>query len=522
MRLGSIPLATITTPRSLIRQRLAAETGRIPKESPFRAALAYPSPYSVAMSSLGYQTAYRSIQTTVEWCCERVFHPDGVTVGLHSAECPVSYENERSLQAFSLIAFSVAYELEVAGLIRMLLASGIPPLREERGDAYPMVLAGGPLTFSNAESLRPFVDAVLLGECEGHLPWVLQSIAGSVTRDRLLDVLLTCPSIVVPGRPATARAMLALADTSFLPAFGPIRTPHTELSNMFLIEVERGCSRGCTYCVMRRSTNGGMRIVNVDRIVGCVPDDVKRVGLVGAAVSDHPRIIDIVDHLAARGCRVGLSSLRPDKLKESFVAALARGGYRTLTTALDGASERLRRQIERRGRLSHYVEAARLAKVYGMDKLKLYLMVGLPGETDEDIDECADFVGTLSRIIPVTLGISPFCAKRNTPLDGTPYAGVTIIQRRLTRLRGKLAGRAEVRPTSSRWGWIEYVLSQGGEAEGRAVLGALQKGGSFAAFRDAFVALGHHPDRTGNENTVTSHARLRKKSDVFPVHGGHP
>ncbi len=399
----------------------------------------------------------------------------------------------------------------------MLESSGIPALRKERGKAYPLVLVGGPLTFSNPQSLFPFVDAVLLGECETDLPGLLESIASASSRDALLDRLSSCASVILPEESTTWGATIAQADMRFLPAFGTILTRETELSNMFLVEAERGCSRGCTYCVMRRSTNGGMRIVDVDRVVGCIPMGVGRVGLVGAAVSDHPGIIEIIDRLVARGCKVGLSSLRPDKLKEPFVAALARAGYRTLTTALDGASERLRQEIERRGRAPHYEQAAELAKAHGMDKMKLYLMIGLPGETDADIDECADFVGGLSKVIPVTLGISPFCAKRNTPLDGMPYAGVVTVQRRLNRLRSKLAGRAEVRPTSSRWAWVEHVLSQGGPKEGLAVLQALRNGGTFADYREAFVAIGHHPDKTGYDKVVMPESRTQKKRTELTI-----
>jgi radical SAM superfamily enzyme YgiQ (UPF0313 family) len=495
-------LTNTTTPRTLIRRRLAAETGQIPKQAPFRAALVYPSPYFVAMSSLGFQTAYRSIQATPEWCCERVFHPDAEAEGLESAERPISYEGERSLREFSLIAFSVSYELEISGLIRILEASGIPALRQERGEDFPLVLAGGPLTFSNPTTLLPYVDAVLLGECEQGLPELLVAMSECQTRRSTLERWANHPGILVPGQYPETTAELLRADDHSLPAFSPIRTAETELSNMVLIEAERGCSRGCHYCVMRRSTNGGMRIVEPRRILDRIPEDARKVGLVGAAVSDHPQIVDIVDALTHRGCKVGLSSLRPDKLKEPFVAALARAGYRTLTTALDGASERLRTEIDRRGRVAHYEQAAQLARTYGMDKLKLYLMIGLPGETQADIDECSALVGSLSRIIPVTLGISPFCAKRNTPLDGMPYAGISTVQQRIQRLRSGLAGRAEVRPTSSRWAWVEHVLSQGGVAEGRAVLEALRQGGRFANYREAFSALGHHPEKTGYENAA--------------------
>jgi radical SAM superfamily enzyme YgiQ (UPF0313 family) len=215
------------------------------------------------------------------------------------------------------------------------------------------------------------------------------------------------------------------------------------------------------------------------------------VGLVGAAVSDHPQIVDIVNALAEQGKHVGLSSLRPDRLKEPFVFALKRAGYRTLTTALDGASERMRELIERRGRIPHYEALCEHARAAGMQRVKLYLMLGLPGETDEDVDECVEFVSKLTHIIPVALGIAPFCAKRRTPLDGQPFAGIEIVQGRLERLRRGLKGRADVRTTSAKWAWVEYVLAQGAEAEGLALWQAVQAGGRFSDYRRAFAELGY-------------------------------
>jgi radical SAM superfamily enzyme YgiQ (UPF0313 family) len=244
--------------------------------------------------------------------------------------------------------------------------------------------------------------------------------------------------------------------------------------------------------------------------------DARKVGLVGAAVSDHPRIVEIVRTLAERGLGVGLSSLRPDRLKDEFVEALKLAGYKTLTTALDGPSERLRDLIERRGREPHYVQAAERARKYGMDCLKLYLMVGLPGETDADIDECVKFVSELSKIVPIALGVAPFCSKKNTPLDRLPYAGVRTVEGRLARLRKGLKGRADVRPTSARWAWVEWVLAQGGAAEGIAVSHAVRAGGTYADYRHAFAELGHTPDGAGYAEVTTPLApeRLRLKRQL--------
>jgi radical SAM superfamily enzyme YgiQ (UPF0313 family) len=233
-----------------------------------------------------------------------------------------------------------------------------------------------------------------------------------------------------------------------------------------------------------------MRIVAAERVLDTIPRDAHRVGLVGAAVSDHPKIVSIVNALADRGCEVGLSSLRPDRLAntEGFVAALGRVGYRTLTTAMDGTSEKVRERLDRRARPKPLLACAELAKKHGMDRLKLYLMVGTPGETDADIDECVAFTAEISRIIPLALGIAPFCAKRNTPLDGEPFAGIGVVEQRLTRLRRGLRGRVDVRATSARWAWVEYVLAQGGESEGLAVVDAVRAGGSFRAYERAFSA----------------------------------
>lgn len=499
--------------RRRIKQRLCDEIGRIDKRAARRVALVYPSPYAVGMSSLGYQRVYRLIQEHPGVACERVFLDDDGEVPGAEIERPVSYETLRDLSEFPLLAVSVAYELQLGSLVKLLDAAGIPPERERRATHVPFVLAGGPLTFSNPTTLAPFADAVIMGEAEEIVGFALETVLAAADKPSALASLAAHPHIYVPAHHGSQPPPIAACDDALLPAWGPVRTPHAELRDMFLLETERGCSRGCTYCVMRRSTNGGMRVVPKEIVLEAIPSDARRVGLVGAAVSDHPRIVEILRALADRGAEVGLSSLRPDRLNEDFVMALRGVGYKTLTTALDGASQRLRDVIERRGREQHYLSAAEHAKKHGMDRLKLYLMLGLPSETDADVDECARFVGELSRILPVALGISPFCSKRNTPLDRMPYAGVQTVDRRLARLRRGLAGRADVRSVSAKWAWVEHVLSQGGEAEALAVAEAVRAGGNFAEFRRAFRALDHHPDGRGYAEAVPPIApdRARKR-----------
>ncbi len=475
--------------RAQTRARLDDEVGTLRAASPESIALVYPSPYRVGMSSLGFQQIYRTLHERGRGA-ERAFLPDDLDAFVASRSPLLTYESERPVSDFPVIGLSVAYELELAGVARVLELSGLSPLAEERPARAPFVLAGGPLTFSNPLPLAPFVDAILMGEADETTHQALDVIFDCSTKDEAKrELARTIPSCFVPDVHGDRMPEIAKCDVALLPAYAAIRTPHTELRDMFLLEAERGCHRQCQYCVMRRSTNGGMRIVPKERIHALVPDDAKRIGLVGAAVSDHPNIAEIVETFADQGREVGLSSLRPDRLNDRFVAALKRAGYRTLTTASDGSSQRLRDMMQRKARERHLEKAAELARAHGMKRMKLYMMVGLPGENDDDIDELVEFATGLSKRIPLSLGIAPFIAKRNTPLDGAAFAGIDVVRRRLSRLRRGVKGRVELRATSARWAWVEYVLAQGGRAEGRALLEAVRAGASFADYRRALEAL---------------------------------
>src|SRR5581483_7314406 len=271
------------------------------------------------------------------------------------------------------------------------------------------------------------------------------------------------PGFFAPGfTPPERRYFVAKASDAQLPARSQIVTPDTELRSMFLIEPERGCSRGCHYCVMRRTTNGGMRTVDPERVLELIPSWARRVGFVGAAVTDHPRIAELLERVVQAGREVGVSSLRADRLTPRLVKALKDGGARGLTVASDGPSQRLRDAVDRKHSEAQILNAANLAKAAGMKRLKVYNIVGLPTEQDEDIDELIHFTVELSKILPLSLGVAPFAAKRNTPMDGSPFAGIDVVEDRLKRLQRGLRGRAEVRPTSAKWAWVEYMLAQSG------------------------------------------------------------
>jgi radical SAM superfamily enzyme YgiQ (UPF0313 family) len=485
----------VATARDLHSQRqrlLADEQGTLRKVAPLRMALCYPSPYHVGMSSLGFQTIYREIHAHPGATAERAFLPDDVEAFRASRTPPFTLESGSALADFPVLAFSVAYELELTGLFTLLDLAGIPLLASERGDGWPLIVAGGPLTFSNPEPLEPFIDVLVQGEADALVHQLLDALQAGGARQALLDGLARTPGFRVPGRGGPSLHVSRAPDER-LPARSQIVTPHTELSSMFLIEPERGCSRGCHYCVMRRTTNGGMRTVPPERVLELVPDHARRVGLVGAAVTDHPRIVELLRTLVDAGREVGVSSLRADRLTGPLVDTLRRGGARILTVASDGASQRMRDLVDRKHSEEQLVRAARFAQQAGMERLKVYNMIGLPLETDADIDELVRFTRELAGYLPVVLGVAPFVAKRHTPLDGSPFAGIRVVEDRLERLRRGLQGKAEVRPTSARWAWVEYLLAQCGPEAGLAARDAWAAGGNFAAWKRAFAQRGCTP-----------------------------
>lgn len=474
--------------RAIVRRRVEEETGVLRDTGPFKVALCYPDQYKVGMSSLGFQAIYREMNRHPGVSAERSFLPDNPGEYRRHRTPVFTYESETPLGKFPLIAFSIAYELELTGLLETLDISTIPVLREQRNETHPIIAAGGPLTYSNPLILAPFADLIVVGEGEELVHTLLEEMRVR-GRSEALRCFAEMPGFYVPGV-SSAMPAAVKADNGCLPAYSQIVTPNALWTSMFLIEAERGCSRECGYCVMRRSKSGGMRLVSPERILSLIPDRAERVGLVGAAVTDHPGIHEMAGRIVSGGRKIGISSLRADRLDEDLLKILSEGSYKILTTAADGVSERMRKMMGRKTTEEHLIRAAKLAAGCGMKRMKLYQMVGLPGENLEDIDECIRFSLELSKMLPLSLSIAPFVAKKNTPLGGSPFEPIPLLESKLSRLRSGLKGKVDIRPSSARWAWVEYKLSQGDETAGLAAMDAWKAGGAFSAFRAALDRLG--------------------------------
>ncbi len=398
----------------------------------------------MACSSLGYAAAFDGLAP-----CAMAWLPDG-------SSAPAIDRGSQSLYSYDAVFVSCAWELEVPRLVAALAASGIEPFATRRPSAQPLVVGGGPLTLSNPDLFGAVCDAVFVGEADLAFASIRAAMADAVSRTDALGRLSAIPGMWIPSGGGPAPAPVAVR----LPAV-PLHSVFTdrpnEFSDAFIVEVGRGCPRGCRFCVAFGGRNAAF--FPVDDILAVVPAGVARVGLLGAAVSDHPGLKRLVRELGVRGAGVTLGSLRADRVDPELVAMLAAGGLKSLTIAADGASDRLRESIAKGITATHIRRAAAVALSCGIRRLRVYVMIGLPGETADDVSEFAALMNEFAGDLHVVVSVSPFVPKRFTPLAGSPFAGVSNIRRATARLGVLLDRRVEMRAGSARQAETEYRLS---------------------------------------------------------------
>ena len=486
--------------KALVKKRLAAERGTIYKDAPYRVALAYPNTYGVGMASLGFQVAYQRFNAEPDFVAERLF----------LEELPgalFTYESGRRPAEMDLFAISIAYELDLTNVIRLLLRSGLTPLRAERDPSEPPVIVGGPLTSSNPWPLTPFADVIVIGDGEELIPQLAEAWRQAGDKAEFLDLIEGLPGVFLPDR-MEREPYWATAPLERLPAAAQIVTPYAEFANTFLIEVERGCPRPCTFC-LARVMYGPTRNVPLERVLAAIPEDVPKVGLIGAALTDYPWVKTLSRTLVERGQTFSYSSVRADRVDLELAELMRAGGMKSFTFAADGPSQRLRDYLKKQITTEHLLHAARVAREAGFKKFKLYQMIGLPTETEADLEEMVELTLELSTYAQVALTVSPFVPKRHTPHYADRFAGVKTIEKRLKWLEKafrKHRPRVEMRSVSARWAWVEAVIARGGPEVGLAAMRLVERE-NFAGWKKALAEVGWHdplndPDPSYDENPL--------------------
>ena len=515
-----------------VRQLLNEERGTIykPHADQLQFALAFPNSYRLGMSNLGYQLVYRLLNERPDTVCERVFLPDPSDEEefRRSHTTLFSWESQRPIERFDVIGFSVSFELDYLNVLKMLELAGIPLLAAERDESYPLVIMGGPAPWVNPEAVAPFVDAFIIGEAEGLtdllIPVIQEYRAAGRLRDKkdLLRKLAQIQGVYVPSlyqvryaEDGTIAEVAALDDAPHpvrrwvardlqrYNTSAQILTPNTEFSNMFLAETARGCGQGCRFCFagyayrpVRYTPPEQLEKEFAQRQAEefAAGGGLVRIGLVGSSLTDHKQIAEITSSLAAKANGVSLASLRADNLSESVACAIGEAGQKTITLAPETGSERLRHVARKHVTDEDVIVAAQRCAANGVEKIKLYYIVGLPCEMESDLMAVAglsDRVQRCGSFRKVTLTLHPFVPKPHTAYQWAGSPVPADMERRL-----KAVGRAvrqannklEFTVDSVRGSHVQGVLSMADRRVAAALLEAHRNGGNWkSAFRDTGI-----------------------------------
>ncbi len=471
-------------------QLLAAEDGTIHKDpgGKLRIALVYPNSYAVGMSNLGFQTLYRLLNARPDVVCERAFL-SGQTGGVRTLE------SGRPLGEMDVVAFSVSFELDYPHIPRLLRLAGLEPFAAHR--ERPLVLVGGATVCYNPEPIAPFADIMVVGEAEELLDPLVEALQATRATGNL-DPLAALPGVYLPARGPVPVARLLVRALDTAPTSTQIFTPHTEFGDMALVEVGRGCPYGCRFCVASHVYRPA-RWRSLPALLPVVTRGLghrHRIGLIGASVTDHPAILPLCEEILRQGGEPAPASMRADALTDELLALLVRGHVRTITLAPEAGTETLRRQVGKRLTDDVLLAAAVRAARAGITRLKMYCIVGLPGETEDDvaaIPALALHVAAESGL-RVSVGCSAFVPKPGTPFAREPQAPEREIRRKLDLIRRGMRGRIELTHESARWSYWQAVLARGDQALA-PVLAAIATGPDTpAAWATACRDAGVDPD----------------------------
>lgn len=450
--------------------------------------MAYPAIESFAMASLGYLTIFQMLDSDPELYVERVYQ---------NSDIPVTNEEE-----VDAMGFSVSFELDILTIIKMLKQYNFPLKYQDRTEEDPIIFAGGPVMMSNPLPYEEFFDFISIGEKSCLKPaFEVLKQKRELPRDKILQELVKLDGIYVPKyKYKKTKVKIIRDEIKNNIVYTPILSDKSFFKDTFVIELERGCPKMCNFC-LASWLNVPTRFVEFKEIIQAIDLGLKhtnKLALLGAYVAGHPYFKDIVSYIAAqcekKPIELSVSSLRADLADADLFKALIKCSQKTVTIALEAGSQRLRDYIKKDLTKDQILNTVITAQLCGLKGIKIYTMIGLPTETDEDIMELVELVKEIKERIKenktqfdITISTSTFIPKAHTPFERVKRFDKKILEERMNFLKKSFHQLGvNFRPSSIEWDMVQSILSRYDGSLADFLIEVEEKGGNLGAFKQTW------------------------------------
>lgn len=438
--------------------------------------MAYPAIEEFALSSLGYMWLYKIASKLVN--TERI-STDNASF------------NTRTTDA---VAFSLSFDFDFMGVFEILEKNNIPFLASERDERFPLIFAGGPVITTNPEPLKQIFDFMVIGDGEGVNAKIIEIIERGLSKSETLQELAKLEGVYVPGVNNRVKKATEQLETVI---YTPELSEKSYFKNTFIIEVARGCMNRCAFCTASY-LNLPFRHYEYGKIIEAIEiglSQTNKIALLGAQISAHPEFDNIMKYLRNKmdsgvDIELGISSLRTDSVTPELVQTLVKGGQKTSTIAIEAASERLRKFINKNLKEEQILNAVKIARENGLKGLKIYSMIGIPTETQEDIEEflrLAKVIKSENKGFEITFSFSTFVPKPQTPLQWAKREDTKSLEKKQKFLEKEFAKLGiGSKFSSAKWDYWQTVISRGDESFAPLLIEVYRQGGKLGAYKSVF------------------------------------